>query len=323
MSKQEWVSLYGNTQIADGVIALGPSQALASATTTPSAEGGAPSPPHAIVRSNLEFDQGIISWEAKLSDPSDRVQLMLPIETTTGAASTSSVTGASMTPDLSVGLNVLGAPYGFALWPGSGTWEPVAGAGHGSVLPVGEWIPLSLSVRGSIIEFYVRGVKVLWTTQMLRRGQITVLLQGHGECAIRDLKVMTDQPLCFAVMQFTEEFNVLYQDVIKPICESYGYKVVRADEFCTSGQIMDDVIQSIRSSALIVADITPDNANVFYELGFAHAIRKPTILLSDKRRERLPFDVSGLRTLFYDNTIGGKAVVEARLRQHLDALRSR
>jgi nucleoside 2-deoxyribosyltransferase len=122
-------------------------------------------------------------------------------------------------------------------------------------------------------------------------------------------------------MQFTEQYNVLHQDVIKPICESYGFRVVRADEFYTSGQIMDDVIQSIRSSALIVADVTPDNANVFYELGFAHAIGKPTILLSDKKRERLPFDISGFRTLFYDNTIGGKAVVETRLRQHLDALR--
>jgi hypothetical protein len=56
---------------------------------------------------------------------------------------------------------------------------------------------------------------------------------------------------------------------------------------------------------------------------FAHAINKPTILLSDKRRERLPFDISGFRTLFYDNTIGGKAVVETRLQQHLDALRPR
>jgi len=124
-------------------------------------------------------------------------------------------------------------------------------------------------------------------------------------------------------MQFSDEFNTLYKDVIRPICKGYGYKVVRGDDFYTSGQIMVDVTQSIRSAALIIADVTPRNENVFYELGFAHAIGKPTILLSDRKRERLPFDIAGFRTLFYDNTIGGKAEVESRLKQHLNALSGR
>jgi len=47
---------------------------------------------------------------------------------------------------------------------------------------------------------------------------------------------------------------------------------------------------------------------------------KTTILLSDKKREKLPFDVSGFRTLFYDNTIAGKGEVEARLRKHLEGI---
>ena len=71
---------------------------------------------------------------------------------------------------------------------------------------------------------------------------------------------------------------------------------------------------------MVIADITPDNPNVYYELGYAHGIDKPTILLSDRKREELPFDVSGFRTLFYDNTIGGKSVVEERLRKHLDGI---
>src|SRR5664280_661857 len=96
------------------------------------------------------------------------------------------------------------------------------------------------------------------------------------------------------LMQFSDEFNTLYKDVIRPICKGYGYKVVRGDDFYTSGQIMVDVTQSIRSAALIIADVTPRNENVFYELGFAHAIGKPTILLSDRKRERLPFDIAGL-----------------------------
>ncbi len=148
-------------------------------------------------------------------------------------------------------------------------------------------------------------------------------MQGTAPIKFRNLVVEAQQPMCFIVMQFSEDFNVLYTDVIKPMCEQYGYKVIRGDDFHTSGLILEDITQSIRSAALVIADVTPDNANVFYELGYAHGIGKPTILLSDRRREKLPFDISGFRTLFYDNSIGGKAVVEQRLKQHLEALRRR
>jgi nucleoside 2-deoxyribosyltransferase len=148
-------------------------------------------------------------------------------------------------------------------------------------------------------------------------------MQGDKVIKFRNLEVKAERPLCFTVMQFTEDFNVLYSDVIKPVCEQFGFKVVRGDDLNTSGQILEDITQSIRSAALIIADVTPDNANVFYEVGYAHGIGKPTILLSDRRRERLPFDISGFRTLFYDNTIGGKVAVEQRLQQHLEALRAR
>jgi hypothetical protein len=59
---------------------------------------------------------------------------------------------------------------------------------------------------------------------------------------------------------------------------------------------------------------------VFYEVGYAHGIGKTTILLSDRKREKLPFDIAGFRHLFYDNTIGGKRAVEEALHRHLEAL---
>jgi len=70
-------------------------------------------------------------------------------------------------------------------------------------------------------------------------------------------------------------------------------------------------------SDIIIADITPPNPNVFYELGYSHALGKPTILLA-QRESRLPFDVSGFRVIFYDNTIKGKGEVENNLRNHLN-----
>jgi hypothetical protein len=103
-------------------------------------------------------------------------------------------------------------------------------------------------------------------------------------------------------------FNVLYEEVVQHVCADYGYRVIRGGDLCSSGQILEDVTQSIREDARIIADVTPDNANVFCEVDYLHAIGKPTILLSDRKRERLPFDISGFRTIFYDDTIGGKSI---------------
>ena len=121
-------------------------------------------------------------------------------------------------------------------------------------------------------------------------------------------------------MQFTDEFNDLCTEVIRPTCEEYGCSVTRADDSYTSGLIMEDITRAIRDCTVVIADITPNNSNVFYEVGYAHDIGKPMILLSDRKRERLPFDVSGFRTLFYDNTIGGKSEVEHDLRRHLESI---
>lgn len=317
MKKPTWMPLIGNATVEDGLITHNPNATTVDQSDTASADASPKPQPHCILRSNIEFDQGIITCEVKLLDSESRVQLMLPAEANAASAETAQTN--SSNTDLAIGLNVLGAPYGFAFW--NGTWEPAGGTGHGSLLPLEEWIPLRIVARGSNIELYVHGVMVAYTIRTLRRGQIGLLLQGNTKSCVRNVQIKEDEPTCFVVMQFTEEFNILYRDVIRPTCESHGYKVVRGDDFYTTGQIMEDVIRSIRNAALIIADVTPDNANVFYEVGYAHAINKPTILLSDRKRERLPFDISGFRTLFYDNTIGGKSQIEARLKQHLEALR--
>jgi len=57
-------------------------------------------------------------------------------------------------------------------------------------------------------------------------------------------------------------------------------------------------VRSIQESSFLIADITPDNPNVFYEVGYAHGLKKPTILLSDRRRDNLPFDCPGFGYCF-------------------------
>ena len=143
------------------------------------------------------------------------------------------------------------------------------------------------------------------------------MLQGSQEIKVRNIKATASTPQAFVVMQFSDTFNALYIDVIKPTCEKFGLEAIRADDIYKCDLIINDIARSIEEASVIIADVTTDNPNVFYEVGYAHGIKKATILLSDRTREKLPFDVSGFRTLFYDNTIGGKSDVEARLTTHL------
>jgi hypothetical protein len=324
-AKQTWIVTYGNADIVGGSVVHNPTRVSQVTDAEPVDGSRRTLPPHTIVRSNVEFEQGTISFEVWLQESTGSCQLLLPADPALNqsAGSVADATGSAQVDcELSFGVNVLGAPYGFAFLRNF-KWEPVLGVGQGSQTPLNRWIQVAARVSGSDVDLLIDGVKVLSTSRVLRRGQVGLFMQGNQPIKFRSLQADFQRPLCFAVMQFTSEYDVLYKDVIKPVCEEYGFRVIRGDDFATSGQIMEDVTQSIRNAALIIADVTPDNANVFYEVGYAHAIGKPTILLSDRKREKLPFDISGFRTLFYDNTIGGKAVVEERLRQHLDALRVR
>jgi hypothetical protein len=121
-------------------------------------------------------------------------------------------------------------------------------------------------------------------------------------------------------MQFTSPYNELYSEVIKPICNEFGIESIRADETYGPGLILADVIRQIDEAKFIIAEITPANPNVYYEVGYAHAHNKPTILIADRTIEKLPFDVSPFRTLFYENTIDGKKHIENGLRKHIKAI---
>ena len=120
-------------------------------------------------------------------------------------------------------------------------------------------------------------------------------------------------------MQFSSPYNELYSHVVKDVCDELEIDAVRADEMYGPGIIIKDIIDQIAESQIIIADISPPNPNVYFEVGYALALKKPIILLAQRREpnERLPFDLSAFRVLFYDDTIGGKPRLEQGLRDHL------
>lgn len=294
-----WVTLRGRLTVEGGVITHVPTITQPTENATESN-----SIPFTEARSNIDFDSGIIRYEAYLSDGTTRCQLAI---------------NSGRNPEVYVGLNIGASAYGIAVFK-NGKWEPGESAGFGNKPDAQRWIPVEIHVTGSEITLLVDGVRVVTHSENFSRGQLGILFQGHASASIRNVTVESRRPTVFVVMQFTDEYNVLFSEVIKPTCEKFGYKVFRGDDSATTGLIIEDITRAIKEASVVLAEITPDNPNVFYEVGYAHALNKPTILLSDKKRGKLPFDVSGFRTLFYDNSIGGKSAVESGLAQHLKAI---
>ena len=181
-----------------------------------------------------------------------------------------------------------------------------------------EEIQVRYEIFGSEASLFINNILYCELNLNIAPTPLSFRITSYGEVLLYDIEVESVQPKLFVVMQFTEDYNNLYNDVIIPVSEKAGFEVIRADEFYSSTPILNDIIRSIKESSVIIADITPDNPNVFYEIGYAHAIKKPTILICDKTREKLPFDVSSFRTLFYENSISGKTKIEKSLTKYLE-----
>ena len=132
------------------------------------------------------------------------------------------------------------------------------------------------------------------------------------------VEIVPQIPSAFVVMQLNEQFNELFDEVISPVCQQAGIEAYRASDIYSPGVILQDIIRGLTESYVVIAEITKENPNVFYELGYSHALGKPTILLADQDRSTLPFDVSSYRVICYENTIRGKRVVERELASHLN-----
>ena len=109
---------------------------------------------------------------------------------------------------------------------------------------------------------------------------------------------MIERKFAFVIMPFGDDFDPIYEKLIKPAFSENGYEVKRADDIESQQNILRDIVQSIHNSDLIVADLTTTNPNVFYELGLAHAFRKPVILITQSIEE-VPFDLKSYRLLKY------------------------
>jgi hypothetical protein len=126
---------------------------------------------------------------------------------------------------------------------------------------------------------------------------------------------------CFVVMPFGRaDLDIVYEDFVRPVLEaSCGLICERADDLFGSNVIMEDIRSSIVQAHIVLADLTGKNANVFYEVGIAHTVNRPVLLLAQSMDD-VPFDLRHRRVLIYDYSPRGCKKLESVLAQHVSEM---
>ncbi len=131
------------------------------------------------------------------------------------------------------------------------------------------------------------GLKADTSEQLKKLGRTVSIAQGDS---------------CFVVMPFAKPIGDHYEKIYEPAITKAGLKPIRADnEIFGTGKIIDQIWSGINAARVLVAELTTRNPNVFYELGLAHALRKPVVLVSSNEND-VPFDLQHIRVIYYDVT---------------------
>jgi hypothetical protein len=102
----------------------------------------------------------------------------------------------------------------------------------------------------------------------------------------------------FTIMSFKREFHDVFASC-KEVCREFKFEAERTDETTSLERILPRIETGIRKSAFVIADVSDQSPNVFYELGYAKALGKDVIVTA-KKGTQLPFDVGDIPTIFWE-----------------------
>jgi hypothetical protein len=130
-------------------------------------------------------------------------------------------------------------------------------------------------------------------------GVSAIQTEDHLKKVSKGVFVTADDS-CFVIMPFADPIGGYYELIYEPAIKKTGLTAVRADtDIFGTGKIIDQIWAGIKRAKVLVAELTGRNPNVLYELGLAHALHKPVVLISSNEAD-VPFDVRHVRVIYYD-----------------------
>lgn len=137
------------------------------------------------------------------------------------------------------------------------------------------------------------------SAEIRRAVQSGALPLAEASAVHRMLDWVAKRRRAFVVMPFDRQHDRLFEDAIRPTLTARKWECVRGDEVFEAADIVDWIWQEIQRCHAVVAVVSGGNPNVFYEIGYAQALGRPTVLLAH-RIEEVPFDLRGQRVILYD-----------------------
>jgi nucleoside 2-deoxyribosyltransferase len=125
----------------------------------------------------------------------------------------------------------------------------------------------------------------------------------------------------FVIMPFDQRFLDVYKFGIQFACNELKIQCERVDEQKFSDRILDRIYMQIHMADVVIAELSEMNPNVYYELGYAHALNKNVIMLTNKA-EDIPFDLKHHRHIVYDSITNLKDRLIDELKWHLKQIGS-
>ncbi len=135
----------------------------------------------------------------------------------------------------------------------------------------------------------------LFPVPIAKQEPITEYLPG----AFRPLPMpsLSDKDV-FVIMSFKDEFRDTYILAIKPTLEKMGFNPIRVDEIQHNATVTPEIMRQIERACFVVADLTGERPNVYYEVGYAHRADKEVILMAQKDHA-VHFDVAAINRINY------------------------
>lgn len=175
-------------------------------------------------------------------------------------------------------------------------------------------------LEGASRQFWLGNRKYLQSTfgisDVTWRNWTDVQLQELGDQGLESLADEVVAALlssalgkCLVCMPFASGFSPVYERILKPAIASAHLQPVRMDQAPAIGDITECLRAELQNARCVVAVIDQRNPNVLYEVGFAHALNKPVILIQaagsdDSTLPALPFDIRTHRVISYPPGLG-------------------
>lgn len=123
----------------------------------------------------------------------------------------------------------------------------------------------------------------------------------------------------FVIMSFSREHRDAYYLAIEPALAKKGFRAIRVDEIQHNTTVTVEIIRQIEKSAFVVADLTGERPNVYYEVGYAHRADKEVILMA-KKDSAVHFDVAAINRIDYEDYTELKDALTKRINGIVDRL---